>query len=107
MTTETPRRKWRWLRHVVWVLGVKITLIVIAVVVFFGIGAGNPLLRRLAIKRIHSITGCQTEIRSISIRWLSLRATVKGVVIHGNEPQGTEPLFSAEEIQVGLQVDSL
>ena len=107
MTEGTPRRKWRWLRHVVWVLGVKITLIVIAVVVFFGIGAGNPLLRRLAIKRINSITGCPTEIRSLSIRWLSLQATVNGLVIHGKEPPGTEPLFSAEQIQVGLHVDSL
>src|ERR1700740_2475425 len=107
MTGGTPRRKWRWLRHVVWVLGVKITLILIAVVVFFGSGAGNPLLRRLAIKRINSITGCQTEIRSLSIRWLSLQATVNGLVMHGKEPPGTEPLFSAEQIQVGLHVDSL
>src|SRR5262245_28971331 len=89
-----------------WVLGVKIALILIAVAVFFGSGAGNPLLRRLAIKRINSITGGQTEIRSLSIQWLSMQATIKGFVTHGKEPAGTEPLFAAEEIRAGLKIDS-
>src|ERR1700757_2035319 len=105
-TQHTVRRKWRWLRHVAWVLGVKVALILIAVAVFFGSGAGNPLLRRLAIKRINSITGGQTEIRSLSIQWFSMSATIKGFVIHGKEPGGTEPLFSAEEIHAGLKIDS-
>jgi len=106
-TEQTIRRKWKWLRRMAWVLGVKVVLILIAVVVFFGSGAGNPLLRRLAIERINSITGGQTEIRSLSVEWLALEATVKGVVIHGKEPAGTPPLFSAEEIRAGLRVDSV
>jgi translocation and assembly module TamB len=106
MTEQTRRRKWRWLRHVAWVLGAKVTLIVIAVIVYFGSGAGNPLIRRLAIRRINSMTGGQTEIRSLSIRWLSLEASIRGLVIHGKEPAGTEPLFSAEELRAGLRIDS-
>jgi translocation and assembly module TamB len=105
-TEQAIRRKWRWLRRVAWILGVKVALILIAVVVFFGSGAGNPLLRRLAIKRINSITGGQTEIRNVSMQWLSMSATIKGFVIHGKEPAGTEPLFSAEEIRAGLKIDS-
>jgi hypothetical protein len=91
---------------VAWVLGVKITLILIAIAVFFASGAGNPLLRRLAIRRINAMTGGQAEIRSLSIQWLSLHASAKGVVIHGKEPEGTEPLFSAEEVRAGLKIDS-
>jgi translocation and assembly module TamB len=106
VSEKTPRSRWRWLRHVAWVLGAKITLILIALVVFFGSGAGNPLLRRLAIRRLNSMTGGKTEIRSLSIQWLSLHATVRGLVIHGNEPAGTEPLFAAEEIRAGLKIDS-
>ena len=105
-TQQTIRRKWRWLRQVGWVLGIKVTLLLIAVAVFFGSGAGNPFLRRLAIKRINSITGGQAELGSLSIQWLSMRATIKGFVIRGKEPVGTEPLFSAEEIQAGLKIDS-
>lgn len=99
--------KWRWLRHVAWVLGAKIALILIALVVFFGSGAGNPFIRRFVIRRINSMTGGQTEIGSISIQWLAMRATIHGLVIRGNEPAGTEPLFSAEEIDAGLRVDSV
>ena len=106
MTDRPPRRRWRWLRHVAWVLLAKITLLVLAVVVFFGSGAGNPFLRRLAMRRINAATGGKTEIRSLSIEWLSLAATLRGVVVHGQEPAGTEPLFSAEEIHAALRIDS-
>jgi translocation and assembly module TamB len=108
VTTEPQaiRRKWKWLRRMAWALGVNVVLILIAVVVFFGSGAGNPLLRRLAIKRVNAITGGQTEIRSLSIQWLAMQATIRGFVIHGKEPAGTEPLFSAEEIRGGLRIDS-
>ncbi len=106
MTLETRRRKWRWLRHVAWVLGIKIALIVAGVVIFFGSGAGTPLIRRFAVRRLEAITGGKVEVRAISIRWLSLEATLKGLVIHGREPAGTEALFAAEEIRAGLRVDS-
>jgi len=38
----TRRRKWRWLRHVAWVLGAKIFLLVTGLMIFFfGSGAGQ------------------------------------------------------------------
>jgi translocation and assembly module TamB len=106
MTQETRRRKWRWLRHVAWVLGAKIFLIVTGLMIFFGSGAGNPLLSRLLVSRLERMTGGKVELRALSIRWFAMRATVKGLVIHGREPAGTEPLFTAEEVQAGLRIDS-
>src|SRR5712664_389489 len=35
-----------------------------------------------------------------------MRASITGLVIHGKEPAGTEPLFTAEEVQAGLRIDS-
>jgi len=106
MTTETRRRKWRWLRHVAWVLAAKIFLIVVGLLIFFGSGLGNPFLQRYIVRRIASATGARVELKGLSVHWLSMRATLKGLTIHGREPAGTEPLFSAEEIQAGLRVDS-
>src|SRR5205814_1872520 len=106
MTRDTRRRKWRWLRHVAWVLGAKIILIVAGLMIFFGSGAGNPLLTRLMVSRLERMTGGKVELRSLSIRWFALRATIKGLVIHGKEPAGTEPLFTAEEVEAGLRIDS-
>ncbi len=103
---ETRRRKWRWLRHVVWILGVKLILIVAGVMIFFGSGAGNPLLSRLLVSRLERMTGGKVEFRTLSVQWFAMRATIKGLVIHGKEPLGTEPLFTAEEVQAGLRIDS-
>src|ERR1700744_2106246 len=94
---------WTWIIHTPWVLAV---LCILAIIGFFGSGAGNPLIRRLAIQRIQSITGRPVEIRTISIRWLALGVAIKGLVVHGSEPPSTEPLFAAEEARVGLRIDS-
>ena len=109
MTQETRRQKWRWLRHVAWLLAAKVSLIVlilIGVAIFFGSGAGNPLIQRFIVRRLERAAGGRVELRAISIRWLRLEITMKGLVIHGREPAGTEPLFSADEVQAGLRIDS-
>jgi translocation and assembly module TamB len=107
VTGETRHRKWRWLRHVAWVLGAKVFLIVTGLMIFFGSGAGNPLLSRLLVSRLEQMTGGKVELRALSIQWLAKRATIKGLVIHGREPAGTDPLFTAEEVQAGLRIDSI
>src|SRR5258708_24228462 len=89
---------WRWIIHTPWVLAV---IALLAVVVFFGSGAGNPLLSRLLVSRLELMTGGKVELRVLSIQWLAMRATIKGLVIHGREPAGTEPLFTSEEVQAG------
>ena len=73
---------------------------------FFTSGAGNPILQRWIVHRLEKATGGRVELRSISIQWLSMRATLKGLVIHGREPAGTQALFSAKEVDAELQVDS-
>ncbi len=94
---------WSWVIHTPWVLA---TLAILAVIIFFGSGAGNPLIKQAIIQRIESATGGKTEIKGLSIRWLSLDATLKGLVIHGKEPAGTEPLVAVDEVAFGLRVDS-
>ncbi len=106
MTEAGRSRKFRWLRHVAWVSAVAIFLAATAVVIFFGSGAGNPLIHRILVRRLQALTGGRVELRSISIHWLSLRATLKGLEVHGLEPAGTEPLFTAEEVDAGLRIDS-
>ena len=94
---------WTWVIHTPWVLAV---LAILGVMTFFGSGAGNPLIQRLLIARLEHATGGKVEFRSMSIRWLAMRLTLKHLVIHGNEPAGTEPLFSADEVQAALRIDS-
>jgi len=109
MTRETRRRKWRWMRHVAWVLAAKVSLILLilaGIAIFFGSGAGNPLIHGFIVRRLEKMTGGQVALQSISIRWFSLEVRLKGLVIHGREPAGAEPLFAADEVQAGLRIDS-
>jgi translocation and assembly module TamB len=104
MNREGRHPIWTWVIHTPWVVA---AIAILSVLAFFGSGAGNPLLRRVAVRRLQKVTGGRVEIRTLSIQWFSLGATLKGLVIHGAEPSSTEPLFAAEEVRVGLRVDSL
>jgi translocation and assembly module TamB len=109
MTRDARPGKWRWLRHVAWVLAANVLLILLilaGVAIFFVSGAGNPLIHGLVVSRLEKMTGGQVALESISIRWLSLEVRLKGLVIHGREPAGTAPFFAADEVQAGLRIDS-
>ena len=71
---------WNWVIHTPWVLTV---IGILCVIGFFGSGAGNPILQRWIVHRLEKATGGRVELQSISIQWLSLRASLKGLVIHG------------------------
>ena len=106
MSKQSRLRKIRWLEHALWVLGTWSLLAVALVVIAVGSGLANPLLRRALISRMQSLTGARVEIRTVSVGWFSLDATVNGLVIHGTEPKDTEPLASVEQAKIGLRVDS-
>jgi translocation and assembly module TamB len=104
MKRETRHPIWSWIIHTPWVLTV---IAILAVIAFFGSGAGNPLLSRLITHRLETITGGKVQLKALSVQWFAMRATLKGLVIRGKEPVGTEPFFSAEAVQVGLRIDSV
>jgi translocation and assembly module TamB len=103
MKRDTRHPIWNWIIHTPWVLTV---IAILSVIVFFGSGAGNPLLSRLIVRRLQSMTGGKVEFRALSVKWMSMRVTIKGLVIHGKEPVGTEPLLSAKEVEAGLRIES-
>src|SRR5580704_11992671 len=106
MTKESRRQKIRWLEHVIWVVSVWIALGIALAVIAVGSGLANPLLRHLLISQLESLTGGKVEVRTAAFGWFSLNATVRGLVIHGKEPETTEPLLAVEQARVGLRIDS-
>ena len=106
MSEAGRTRKIQWPRRVAWVSAVAVFLVLTVLVIFLGSGAGDPLIRRVLVRRLQALTGGRVELRTMSIDWLSLRAKVMGLEIHGLEPAGTEPLFAAEEVDAGLRIDS-
>jgi translocation and assembly module TamB len=106
MTKESRWRKILWLEHLLWVLGTWTLLAIALAIIAVGSGLANPLLRRILIHRVEALTGAHVEIRTVSVGWFSLNATVRGLVVHGKEPASTEPLVSVEQARVGLRIDS-
>ena len=106
MTKESRLRKILWLEHVLWVLGTWTLLAIALAAIAVYSGLANPLLRRALVSRMETLTGGQVEVRTVSIGWFSLDATVRGLVVHGKEPSGTEPLFAVEQAKIGLRIDS-
>ena len=93
MTKESRWRKILWVEHLIWVLGTWTVLLMALAVIAVGSGLANPLLRRILVDRLEGLTGARVEIRTVSVGWFSLNATINGLVIHGKEPADTEPLF--------------
>ena len=83
MTKESRWRKILWLEHVLWVLGTWTLLAIALAIIAVGSGLANPLLRRVLIHRMETLTGARVEIRTVSVGWFSLSATVNGLVVHG------------------------
>lgn len=106
MTKESRHQKILWLEHLLWVLGLWAALAVALGGIALWSGLANPLLRRALVGRMEKLTGAQVEIRTVSVAWFSLNATINGLVVHGKEPPGTEPLFSVEQAKMGLRIDS-
>jgi translocation and assembly module TamB len=106
MTKESRWRKILWVEHLLWVLGTWTLLGLALAIIAVGSGLANPLLRRVLINRIQRLTGAHVEIRTVTVGWFSLNATINGLVVHGKEPADTEPLFSVEQARVGLRIDS-
>jgi translocation and assembly module TamB len=106
MTKESRRRKILWLEHLIWVVSIWFALGIALAVIAVGSGLANPLLRRILISELESLTGGKVEVRTASFGWFSLNATVRGLVIHGQEPQTTEPLLTVEQARIGLRIDS-
>jgi translocation and assembly module TamB len=106
MTKESRWRKILWVEHLLWVLGTWALLLIALAVIAVGSGLANPLLRRILVRRMEALSGARVEIRTVSVGWFSLNATVNGLVIHGKEPADTEPLLSVEQARFGLRIDS-
>ena len=106
MTKESRWRKILWVEHLLWVLGTWTMLLIALGVIAVGSGLANPLLRRILVHRMETLTGGHVEIRTVSVGWFSLNATINGLVGHGKDPPSTEPLLSVEQARVGLRIDS-
>jgi translocation and assembly module TamB len=106
MNAETkPKRRRGWLRWLALVAAAFI-LLVGGLGLAFQWGWFDAPVRNLVVARLSQLTGGQVELTGFHFNLFTLRADLKGLTIHGREPAGTPPLFHADSLIVGIQVDS-
>jgi translocation and assembly module TamB len=64
-------------------------------------------LERRMVAALESSTGTRVEIRSFDFRPLSLEFVLRGLVLHGTEPSGAPPMFSAKTVIARLRLRAI
>jgi translocation and assembly module TamB len=63
-------------------------------------------VRDKIIQAVQKSTGGRVEIEAFRLDVRAVRATIRGFVLHGTEPDGEDPLFRAEQIAVDIRLTS-
>lgn len=94
-------------RIVLWIAGgLAALLLVVAVVALIVVQTAwfRNYIRTNIISYAEEATGGTVEVKSFNFDWTRMHASLAGFVLHGTEPAGSAPLFSAQTIEVDLKL---
>src|SRR5579864_931582 len=90
-------------------IGILILIVVVIVAGFFVLRSEK--FHRYVIARAEQTlgesTGGRVGIGSYTFQWHPLTITIHNLVVHGTEPAGVRPLFSVDELDIGLKIVSM
>ncbi|MBI4874333.1 MAG: translocation/assembly module TamB domain-containing protein [Acidobacteria bacterium] len=64
-------------------------------------------VRQRIVAEVERASGGRAELESFDFDWKTLRAEVRGLVLHGTEPAGARPLLRVASVAVGLRIVSM
>lgn len=99
-------RRTHWLRIAGTIIGVFAALGIAAVYTLQSSWFQEKVRRRVISKLEHS-TGARVDIKSLRFDWRNRTIEFKSVVMHGSEPPSAAPLFSADDVTLGLKLISV
>lgn len=97
-------------RRLMWIVGgtvAAVALIVGAALLVLQSRWFYDRVRDRLVATVEEATGGRVEIDAFAFDWKRMRAEVRGLTLHGNEPKDKPPLLRAAGIAVGLKVVSL
>jgi|SRR5579872_1896084 len=86
------------------ILGGIIVVVIIAALIVVRTTWFHNYIRDKIITYAEAATGGKVEIQSFGFEWTHLHASLTGFVLHGTEPPGVTPLFTARRVDVNLKV---
>ena len=86
--------------------GLAALLVVVAVVALIVVQTAwfRNYIRTNIISYAEEATGGTVEVKAFNFDWTRMHASLTGFVLHGTEPAGSAPLFSAQTIDVDLKL---
>ena len=101
----------KWKKIVLWALAATVVLLVGGVVTLVFLLNHNEGFRHSILakveKSVRESTGARLEVRDFNLRLSNLSLDLYNVVVHGTEPDRSQPLMAVDHLQVGLTIDSL
>ena len=101
----------KWKKIVLWSLAAIIVLLVggavtLVLLLDHNEGFRHSILAKVE-KSVRESTGARLEVRDFNLRLSNLSLDLYNVVVHGTEPDPSQPLMAVDHLQVGLTIDSL
>src|ERR1700693_1063692 len=90
-------------------LGLVVALALVAglfIVLAIASGLADRWARRTIVADLEKTTGARVELGNFHFSWRVLTARFDGLTLHGREPAGSPPLFHADVLQFGVQIES-
>lgn len=97
----------------------KITLWSLAAIIVLVIGIGvtailllqhSPKFRSSILARVaqavEDSSGARLEVKDFNLHLRGLTLDIYGIIVHGSEPAGSQPLVQADHLGVGIAIDS-
>lgn len=79
----------------------------LAVVVILSTPWAQRQIERRVVAAMESSTGARVEVRQFQFRPFALELVLRGLVLHGTEPVGAPPMFSAKTVIARLRLRAL
>jgi translocation and assembly module TamB len=100
-----------WKRLILWI--VLAVVVLLAAVITTGVlllkynhGFRGYLLAKVE-RSVYDSTGAQLQVRDFNVSLSTLSMDIYGLVVHGTEPEGEPPLFTADHLNADINVDSV
>ena len=102
---------WNWKKIILWGVAALLVLVVAMGITAVLLVQHSPSFRGYLLSKVQrsvqESSGAKLEVRDFNLHLSTLTLDIYGIIAHGTEPAGAEPLLQADHLSVGIAVDSV
>lgn len=102
---------WNWKKIILWGIAAVVVLVIAIGLTAVLLVQHSPSFRGYLLSKVErsvqESSGAKLEVRDFNLHLSTLTLDIHGIIAHGTEPAGAEPLLQADHLTVGVTVDSV